>query len=81
MKIGDKVICIDNIKVERQITVGNVYTVIITGLSTFATSDGNVWKNNITLVNDNGYITQFYAHRFISLKELRKRKLNKICIE
>jgi len=67
-KVGDKVVCIDNLRNEQTLSVGKIYTI-----------DGSSEKYGSVFVRI-GFQT-YYQHRFIHLKEYRKQKLNKICLE
>ena len=67
---GDRIVCINNIGREGLLTNGKIYTVQEnedqTGLST-------IWFQN-----DKGEMMIYYSRCFISLKEYRKQKINKI---
>lgn len=69
-RVGDKIVCIDNKLAEHFLILGNVYT--ITDI-----------KECFVYIKDNDNIMWFdiyFLNKFISLKEFRKRKLNRICI-
>ena len=59
---GERVVCIDNFGVEDCLVLNQVYVV----------SYGK------TARSDEDYINGYYENRFISIKEYRKRKLEKI---
>ena len=66
---GDKVVCINNDNVEDRLTLGKVYIIVLYN-----------YNYDSVLLGDDLY--NYHYHRFISLKEYRKNKLNKIlCIE
>ena len=69
-KVGDRIVCINNERCTN-LSVGKIYTIRLD-----SGSDDMVCVDNNFLSNSN-----YYNHRFISLKEYRKRKLNKICSE
>jgi hypothetical protein len=77
-KKGDMIVCIDNNEnyksynpnIKIKLTAGKSYTVI--GSMHFSDGDAVIIKNNMN------EITGYNDYRFISLKELRKQKLNKI---
>ena len=56
-KVGDKVVCVDNDKVEEQLTVLKTYTVLQKSLHT--TDD------KVSIRNDNGEVFPFFKRRFV----------------
>jgi len=71
-KPGDKIVCIKNNYGEHILTVNDTYTVR-------TCEDGfYVGFYYVTIVNMIGMT--FKSNRFISLKEYRKNKLKKICL-
>lgn len=73
MNIGDKVVCIDvsaNSLREIYLTFGKEYIINIV-------SD-IVSDNVIYIFDDSGAQSCYYAHRFITLPEMRRIKLNKL---
>lgn len=71
MKIGDYIICKDNINREDDITIGGCYKLV-----RFKQSIVDVQL--IILINDNGKEDFFNKERFVSLCELRKNKLERL---
>ena len=69
-KPGDRVICID-ISDSDNLTYKKVYTVLDVICD---------YKDYVDILDDNGNQNTFYKKRFISLKDYRKQKLNKICL-
>jgi len=69
--VGDKIICKDNTYKENDLDIGGVYDVV-------GVFDGE--KRKMVDIAKNGVIftNYFYAYRFMSLKEARKYKLNKL---
>ena len=70
--IGDKIILIDNIDKENNIPFNNItvnkqYTVI-----------KKSYEDMVGIINDEGNHRFFKSYRFITLKESRKQKLDKI---
>jgi len=70
-KQGDKIVCIDNqrLYVGAKITVNKVYIVLKYEIKT------------VYILDDFGEEYGFFDNRFILLKEYRKQKINKICLE
>lgn len=66
MKIGDKLVCVDNERCQG-ITIGKIYTVIEIDVA-----------NDPCVINDYGR-GYYIKERFISLKKYRKDKLEKLC--
>lgn len=71
MKIGDKVMCIDNIHREQKIQLNKIYTILDISY------DIDI-KRELLLIDNNKSTERFFKYRFITLKKLRKQKLNKI---
>jgi len=74
-KVGDKIVCFDDGRIDGQyiLTKNNVYTV--SGMQSFAQ-----WGEDLIIVEGfNSF--KFSQKRFVSLKEYRKNKLNKICLK
>ena len=67
-KIGDKIICIEDSDV-RFLELNNIYTIL----------DIDIIYAVVYIKNENNFITDYNIERFISLKEYRKQKLQKIC--
>jgi hypothetical protein len=68
-KVGDKIVCVNNLSfecfnLEFMLELYNIYTV------------SSILKPNFLLIEETNII--FKDDRFISLKEFRKQKLNKI---
>ena len=69
-KVGDRIVCINNERCTN-LSVGKIYTKI-KGVSVF----------DMVCIYDNSFTSSnYFTHRFVSLKEYIKRKLNKICSE
>lgn len=69
-KKGDKVICINNHNFERQLTIGKTYRVRV------CYHDNNSYY--ITIFCDEGPLMAMDSDRFLSIKQYRKLKLEKI---
>lgn len=67
-KIGDKIICIHDSNV-KFLKLNNIYTIL----------DIDIIYAVVYIKNENNFITDYHIERFISLKEYRKQKLQKIC--
>jgi len=83
-KIGDKVVCIDDNK-SHGLNIDKIYLVTeIDGLFIMIDDDYNNYLGIGTItINNNSSIAlarKYYHHisRFISIKESRKKKINKI---
>lgn len=72
MKTGDKVYCINNIEegIKRNLTIGKWYKIDNTTLF-----DDH---KNVVIVNNSGNRFLYSTNLFITEKELRKQKLNKL---
>jgi len=68
-KPGDKVVCVSN---------KLVHDIIKLPLNVIFTVDSVLTFNDITLMESN--IIPFDSNRFVSLKEYRKLKLEKLCL-
>jgi len=62
---GDVLVCVDNCSNKFGLTVGKTY---ISGYDT-------------CVINDYGESIFYHPKRFVSLKEYRKQKLKRICLE
>ena len=78
-KVGDRIVCINingnsgNETKIRYLSIGKTYVVL---------KSGTVY--DMTCVTDDrgtDIFSYFYSRRFLLLKEYRKKKLNKICLE
>ena len=63
-RVGDRVICIDNLMVEEDLTIGDIY--IVKEVETYTDSDGD------------SYINGYFIWRFENIREYRRKKLEKI---
>ena len=72
MKPGDNVVCVlldSNAIGVARLTLGKTYTVI---------KGYNPITDTIIVLDDKGLESQYYRHRFRSVKEIRKEKLKKL---
>jgi len=74
MKIGDIVICVDNVVNGKtdEISLNKTYTLI---------DSYKLESIYCTIINDNNIEGDYFKRRFISLKEYRKKKLKRILNE
>lgn len=75
MKVGDKVVCIDddNLSYPDEITIGMTYSVI-----NYTDYNEKSKDNLVYIINDSGRDFGYYEFRFVSLKEGRRLKINNI---
>lgn len=77
-KVGDKIVCIDNLDgFTGNKWLGLTYCKIYENIQ----YKGPVSFNFVHIINDRNESQSYHVERFISIKEFRKRKLNKICSE
>ena len=67
-RVGDKVVCINNkdLDINVKLTPYKIYVIYDSAVA------------SATIKDDNGYDKDLFQSRFISLKEYRKQKINKI---
>ena len=75
MNIGDRVVCIRADKGFDSLTIGKEYNIINIAEDSGMYSSTGIY---IDVRNDRGFIRSYYYSKFISIKEYRKQKLDKI---
>jgi hypothetical protein len=76
MKKGDNVVCINDTDVKfniKGITIGKIYKI-----TKIYEGEDYDEEESYGIVDDNGHRKGYFSYRFISLKEYRKQKLEKI---
>lgn len=69
-KVGDKVICINSDHSGKELTKGNFYII-----EKIYHLEG---KEMCDVICDQGYVSDFFLNRFLTIKEYRKLKLKKL---
>lgn len=75
MNVGDKIICIRFDKGFDALTIGKVYRIIDFDDESAMYSSTGIY---LSIINDNGVENYYYYSKFISEKEYRKQKLERI---
>lgn len=69
-KSGDKIICIQSAGKSSELTIGKTYTIIEVCVDHGA--------DEVKIVGDGNWISNAFCSRFTTIKEQRKKKLQKI---